>query len=102
MTAIRRENSTLTDGWLDYYVLPQGWTIKISLAWETFKIFRLTRISKRNIFCRKKKKNVVVYSNIQDKFISSNLTYKLKIKEFKKKMSQFISNEVGRGLLPSS
>ena len=45
------------------------------------KFFLLTGISKRNNFCRKKKKDVVVYSNIYDKFISSNLTYKLKIKE---------------------
>ena len=77
MTAMRREKSILTDGWYDSYVLPQGWTIKILLAWETLKMFLLAGISKRNIFCRKKKKNVVVYSDIYDKFISSNLTYKL-------------------------
>ena len=84
MTAMRRKNSTLTDGWLDFYVLPQGWPIKILLAWQTLNIFIPTGISKRNIFCRKKKKNVVVYNNIYDKFISSNLTYKLKIKEEEK------------------
>ena len=44
-------------------------------------MFLLTGISKRNIFCKKKKKNVVVYGHIYDKFISSNLSYKLKIKE---------------------
>ena len=44
------------------------------------KIFLPTGISNRNIFCMKKKKNVVVYSNIH-KFVSSNLTYNIKIKE---------------------
>ena len=78
------ENSTLTDGWLASYVLPQGWTIKILLAWGTLKIFLLTGISKRNILCRKKKKNVVVYSNICDKCIGSNLTQN---KKYKKKLN---------------
>ena len=49
---------------------------KILLAWETLNILLLTGISKRNVFYRKKKKNVVVSSKIHDKFISSNLTYK--------------------------
>ena len=70
MTAIRRKNSILADGPYDSYVLPQGLTIKILLAGETFKFFLLTEISKRNIFCRKKKTNVVVYSNIHDNLIS--------------------------------
>ena len=85
------ENSTLTDGWLDSYVLPQGWTIKILLAWETLKSFLLIGISKWNIFCRKKKKNMVIYSNFHDKFISSNLTYKLKIKE---KLNLYLNRKV--------
>ena len=80
------ENSTLTDGWFDSYVLPKGWTIKILLAWETLEIFLLTGISKRNIFFRKKKKNVVVFSNIHYKFISSNLTDKLKIQNNENKI----------------
>ena len=46
------ENSVLTDGWYDSYVLSQGWTIKILLALEILQIFLLTGISKRNIFCR--------------------------------------------------
>ena len=74
MTAMRRGKlHFITDGWLDFYILPQGWTIKILLGWETLKIFFPTGISKRNILCRKKKKNVVVYSNICDKCIGSNL-----------------------------
>ena len=38
-----------------------------------------TIMSKKNIFCGKNNKNVVVYNNIYDKFVSSNLTYKPKI-----------------------
>ena len=72
------KNSNLTDCW---HVLPQGWTIKILLAWEKLIIILQTGISKRNIFCWKKKKYVVVNSNIHDKFVSSNLTYKFKIKK---------------------
>ena len=74
---MRRKKLNITDDWYDSYVLPRGWTIKILLAWEALKMFFLTGISKRNIVCRKKKKNVVVYSNIHAKFISSNPTYKL-------------------------
>ena len=58
---------------MTFMSFPQGWTIKILLALETLKIFLLTGSSKRNIFCRINKKNVVVYNNIHDKFISSNL-----------------------------
>ena len=53
--------------------------MKIKLAGEILKIFLLTGISKRNIFCRKMKKNVAFYSNIHVRFVSSNLTCKLKI-----------------------
>ena len=55
--------------------------MKVLLAWETLKIFLLTGISKTNILCRKKKKNVVIISNIDGKFISSNLKHKLKKKK---------------------
>ena len=57
--------------------------MKVLLAWETLKIFLLTGISKTNIICRKKKKNVVIISNIDGKFISSNLKHKLKKKKKK-------------------
>ena len=33
-----QENYTLTDGWWDSYVFPQGWIIKMLLSWETFNI----------------------------------------------------------------
>ena len=48
------------------------------LAWETLSIFLLTGIS-NNIFFLKKK-NVVVYSNIQDTFAFTNLTYNLTLR----------------------
>ena len=64
-------------------VFPQGWIIKMLLSGETLNIFLQTGISKKNIFFIKKKKNVVIKGNIPDKFVSTNLTYKLK---FKKKM----------------
>ena len=46
------------------------------LAGQTLNIFLLAGISNENIFCIKKKKNVVVYSNTHDKFASTNLRYK--------------------------
>ena len=63
----------------DYYVLPQGQIIKIKLTGEIPNIFLLAGISKRNILCGKKKKKLVVCSNIHDKFFSLNLTFTLKI-----------------------
>ena len=45
---------------------------------ETLKIFLRTGISNIIIFFIKKKKNVAVYSNIHDKFASTNLKYNLK------------------------
>ena len=51
------------------------------LAGETLNIFLLTGISNINIFSIKKKKNVVVYSNIHDKFASTNLRYNFKKKK---------------------
>ena len=66
--------------WLAWLLCPSsGLHYQNVLGWETPKILLSTGISIRNIFFRKKKKNVVVYSNIHDNFISSNLTYKLKI-----------------------
>ena len=52
---------------------------KKKLPGEIPNIFLQAGISKRNIFCGKMKKNVVVYGNIHDKFVSSNLECKLKI-----------------------
>ena len=53
----------------------QGQIIKISLAWETPKIFLLTGFSNINIFfIKKKQNNVFVYSNIYDKFAFKNLS----------------------------
>ena len=60
------ENSTLSDGWWDSHVFPQGWVIKMLLAGETLNIFLLIGISSINIFFKKKNYNVVVYSNIYD------------------------------------
>ena len=55
------------------------------LAGENLNIFLLTGILNINIFFIKKKVNVVVHSNIHDKFSSKNITYKLKKKKKKKK-----------------
>ena len=77
------ENSTLTDGWRDSYAFPLGWIIKILLAEETLNIFLLTGISNINMFFIKKNMNVIVYSNIHDKFAFTNLSWNLK-KNFKK------------------
>ena len=66
-----------TDGWEDSYVLPQGWIIKMLLAGETINIFLQTGISNINICFKKKKKNVVVYRNIHNKFASTTLKYNL-------------------------
>ena len=72
------ENSTLSDGWYDSYVFPQGWIIKMLVAGETLNIFLLTGIANGNIFFMKQKKNEVVYKNIHDKFVSTNPKCKLK------------------------
>ena len=50
------------------------------VAGETLNIFLLTGISNINIFFIKKKKIVVIYSNIHDKFPSKNLANNIKIK----------------------
>ena len=54
--------------------------LKVLLAWETLKIFLLTGNSKRNIFCRKKKKNVDVLApfmiSLSLKTIHTNLRKK--------------------------
>ena len=54
------------------------------LVGETLNIFVLTGIFNINIFFIMKNMNVVVYSNIQNKFASTNLTYNLKMKEEEK------------------
>ena len=51
------------------------------LAGETLYIFLLTGISNIGIFSIKKNMNVVVYSNIHDKFASTNITCYLKNKK---------------------
>ena len=51
------------------------------LAEDRLNIFLLTGISNIIIFFIKKKMNVVVYSNIYDKFASTNLTCNLKLKK---------------------
>ena len=53
------------------------------LVGETLNIFLLTGIININILVIKKKKNVVVNSNICDEFVSTNLTYNLKNKRRK-------------------
>ena len=55
------------------------------LTGETLNIFLLTGISNKNIFSIKKKNNVIVYSNIDDKFAFTNLTYHLRKTRIKKK-----------------
>ena len=50
------------------------------VAGETLNIFLLTGISNINIFFINKKKIVVIYSKIHDKFPSTNLTNNLKNK----------------------
>ena len=47
-------------------------------AGETFNIFLLTGVSNKNIFIIKKKNNVVVTTNIYDKFALKILTYNVK------------------------
>ena len=42
----------------------------------------------------KKKKNVVFYSNVHDKFASTNLTYKLKIKRRKTKKNETLHKNI--------
>ena len=66
------ENSTLTDGWWNLYFC----IIKMLLALDT-------EISNIHIFFINKKKDVVIYSNIQDNFASSNLKCHLKNKKNK-------------------
>ena len=92
------ENSNLTYGWWGSYVCPQVWFIKILLAGETLNIFLLTGISNINIFLIKKKVNVVVYSNIYDKFSSKNLAGKLKNNNNKRtyKLQYVLLNELFR------
>ena len=51
------------------------------LAGETLYIFLLAGISNIGIFSIKKNMNVVVYSNIHDKFASTNITCYLKNKK---------------------
>ena len=65
----------------DSYVFPLGWINKMLLAGETPNTFLLTRISNINIFFIMNKKKVVIYSNFQDKFASTNLIYNLKKEE---------------------
>ena len=50
------------------------------LAGETLNIFLLTGISNIIIFFINKKINFIVYSNIHDKFASTNLTCNIKKK----------------------
>ena len=65
--------------WLVRLFCPSsGLEYQNKLAGEIPNIFLLTVISKRNIFCGKNKRNEVVYNNINDMFVSSNLTCKLK------------------------
>ena len=45
------------------------------MAWDTLNIFLLTGISSINIFFIRKMNNVVVNSNIYDKFASKVLTF---------------------------
>ena len=59
-----KKPSTLSGGWYDSYVFPQGWIIKMKVAGETLNIFLLTGISKINFFFIMKKNNVVVNSKI--------------------------------------
>ena len=68
------------------------------VAGETLIIFILTGISNMNIFFIKKKKHVVVYSNIHDKFASTNLTYsiKKKRKNLKLDITQFFLLQTNR------
>ena len=74
------DNSTLTYGWWDTNAFAWGWIIIMLLAEETLTIFLLAGISNINIFFIKKKINGLFYSNIHDKFTSTNITFKLQKK----------------------
>ena len=51
------------------------------LAGKTLNIFILTGLSNINVFFIQRKMNVVVYSNIYDKFSSTNLMHPQKLKK---------------------
>ena len=59
----------------------------MSLAGEPLNILLLTGISNGNIFFMKMKQDVIVYSNINNKFAFTNLTYELNKKKKKRKLS---------------
>ena len=85
MTAMRKRKLHFNWWLARHFCLSSKMDYKMLLAWETLNIFILTGISKINLFFIKKKKNVVVYSNIHDKFASTNFTYNLKNKRNKTK-----------------